>query len=100
MGIDDRLAEMQSQPQSPLAVRLSLLRGIKQIEQVLFCLIRDPGAIIRDADLHPVLPAGPAQNDMGVLGRILDRIVHHVDDDPLNHPRVHGRHERLVLQIN
>lgn len=43
---DDGLAQVQAQTQAPLTVRPALSCRVKQVEQVLFCLIWDSGAVI------------------------------------------------------
>ena len=51
---NDGLAEIQTEAQTPLAIRFPLPGSVEQIKQMLFGIIRNSRAIISDFYLHDI----------------------------------------------
>ena len=93
MHSDNGLAQIESKPQTSLTIRFALPSRVEQIKQVAFDVIRNSRAVIGDSDLDGISLFCTAQFNMGALGRVLNGIVHNIDDDTPDQPCVHGRRD-------
>ena len=100
MGIDNRLAQTQPQPQPSAAVRASLPCGIKHIKQVRLSLMGNTRSIVRNLHTYPILLLPGRQYNIGPHRSILNGVVHNVYDDLHNQPDIHFRHQQIIRQIH
>ena len=97
MCCDDRLAQCKPKSQTASTVPLAFGGSIKHFKNLFLRFVRNARTAVRDFDHGHAVPAQRAHDDGGVCGRILERIVHQVGDDLHDEPRVHARHQQLVL---
>lgn len=93
---NDGLAQRQAKSHTPAAIDHFRVRCVKHIEDPWLRLIRDAGTVIGDfgddlfvLDIRPDL-------DFRAGRRVFDGVIHDVDDDLHNQPRVHFRKRQFI----
>lgn len=100
MGRNDRLAQRQPQPHAATAVGNPVRGAVEHVKNAGFCRVRNARAVVSNRQCgEPPLPL-PANLNVRARRRVLDRIVHDIDDDLHDQMRVHLRQQVLVAALD